>query len=203
MKTIKLTNAQINAQIKRNNLAFKKATKAEKKVMIAKDVLARLKTGQYKANTGNWASFHNVDNKFDEWLDNNPEEASLQKEIIKGETCECCALGGLLASCVAINNNYSVDDYLNGGLEPTFEGDINYGESDKTGLNKLFTQKELREIEFCFESGNGATSYHNIHLKDEAKREKLLLFSNKYDYYQDLLKAIMENIVKNKGKFKP
>ncbi len=106
MKNTK-TVEKINESLRKSNAAFKKATKAEKRVMIAKDVLAQIKAKRYIPESGTWVDPNwNIRNEID-------GTESVQKLFADRtiETCNVCALGSLFMSCTNLNNNTSFADF--------------------------------------------------------------------------------------------
>lgn len=182
----------IERRIAAANAAFLKASPAQKRVLIAKDALARLRAGKYKATHGDWATIMG--------LSDATGEESLQLELAKpGLTCECCALGGLMLSTVALNNQCSVDDYWADGIHGSYA--VGDKRKDKSRISRFFSVAQMRLIEYTFEDGNGATSL--------AGRARIVAEAFNYIYTSKsedpdlLLRAILNNIVRHNGTFKP
>jgi hypothetical protein len=177
-----------------NNAAFKKASRAEKRVMVAKDVIARLKTKQYRATEGRW-----VEPTMRNFIPYDARELSLQKQIVEeSEKCACCGIGAVTLSCIVFNNNATLGDLTDHKLD--FDVMENT-EGDKFGLKKIFSPRQLALIEIAFENGEG---YYQLEdrgrLFTKAEFNKL---SAQYKGYQPTTKliAIMKNIVENNGEF--
>ena len=88
---------------------FESLTKAEKRVAIAKDVIAQLK---YYARTGSWAYFHMK--RTIGW------DTQLQKELIHKRNileCRVCALGGVMLSSIKYCNKATYGDVWEVGRE--------------------------------------------------------------------------------------
>ncbi len=170
------------------NEKFKKATKAQKRVMIAQDVLAQIKTKRYVAESGCWVQ-PNIKAACEKNL---KDEDSVQELFAKKKikSCNVCALGGLFMSCINLNNNTTVEDLK----KEFYIGDFVYDDSKiSNGLNRIFTQKQLILIETYFEGGQG-------YFKGDG--EKTLAFLANYDD-DERLEMIMQNIIDNNGTFKP
>ena len=173
------------------NEEFKKATKAQKRVMIAKDVLAQIKAERYFPERGEWVRplWSDDQKSIDIKLDPNSsiKDAFKSKAI---NSCEICALGGLFMSCTNLNNNTTVQDLK----DETYIGDL-VADDDKisNGLNRIFTQGQLMLIESYFEGGEGYFRCGN---------EKTEAFLESYND-DERLKIIMQNIIDNNGTFKP
>jgi len=199
MKNTK-TVEKINKVLLKSNAAFKKATKAEKRVMIAKDVLAQIKANRYIAESGTWVDANwNIRNEID-------GTESVQKLFADRtiETCNVCALGGLFMSCTNLNNNTCVSD-INYGGEGTEIGErIQDGDTLSNGLNKIFSKKQLQLIEVYFEKGDGwfgEDGYTGNYIGEDSRHVEY--FNDAYPDDDERLVEIMKNIVANDGTFVP
>ena len=169
------------------NEKFKKATKAQKRVMIAQDVLAQIKTKRYVAESGCWVQ-PNIKAACEKNL---KDEDSVQELFAKKKikSCNVCALGGLFMSCINLNNNTTVEDLK----KEFYIGDFVYDDSKiSNGLNRIFTQKQLILIETYFEGGEGYFRGGN----------KTQTFLESYND-DERLEMIMQNIIDNDGTFVP
>jgi hypothetical protein len=176
------------SKINKLNEEFKKATKAQKRVMIAQDVLAQLKAKRYFAESGCWVQ-PNIKAACEKNL---KDEDSVQELFAakKIESCNVCALGGLFMSCINLNNNTTVEDLK----KEFYIGDFVYDDSKiSNGLNRIFTQKQLILIESYFEGSQGYFKGDN---------EKTVVFLESYND-DERLEMIMQNIIDNDGTFKP
>lgn len=170
------------------NEKFKKATKAQKRVMIAQDVLAQIKTKRYFAESGCWVQ-PNINAACEKNL---KDEDSVQELFAKKKikSCNVCALGGLFMSCINLNNNTTIEDLK----KEFYIGDFVYDDSKiSNGLNRIFTQKQLILIESYFEGSEG-------YFKGDD--EKTVIFLESYND-NERLEMIMQNIIDNNGTFKP
>lgn len=193
----KNTRNSIRTQIIKSNTRFQNATKAEKRVLIAKDVLARLETGQYKAKAGTYWRTRGVETRKLIWGAENVEGFSrntegLQSYIVNGDIkCTCCALGGMITSCIAKENDFFLAD-------ANFLSEVGFsGTNVRKRLLRFFSEKQLCQIESYFEG------YCNSDIYGEKRDERAVAFN--YDNPNDKarLVKIMQNIVDNKGTFKP
>ena len=179
----------METKTKNLNAEFKKANKAQKRVMIAQDVLAQLKAKRYVAESGCWVRIHYSPTTVAET--DSVQELFVEKKI---ESCNVCALGGLFMSCTNFNNNTllkdldSVSEYL-GSL-------VDEGEKLSNKLNKIFSTNQLKLIEIYFEANDG-------YFRDYDEDGRIEAFYNKHSSDKKRLKLIMENIVENKGTFVP
>lgn len=176
------TPKQVEAEIKRRNRQFKKATAAQKRVLIAKDAISRVQHRQYCAVSGVYvcADCQRCDLAAGN-INHIGEAASVQAHLISGTDCAVCAKGSLLLSCTVLENQQTGAD---------LQRDVNkfsaVNQNYSNGLQRRFTQKQLNLIEVCFEGwSDGAT------------------FQDKFSNSTNCLLAIMRNIVKNSGRFVP
>lgn len=216
MRKLSNTPRNIRRRIQRRNEKFLAASVHEQRVMIAQDVIARIRTEQFIPQPGDWVTISTLTNKLKKMEDRIDDaypglptiEAvekldkfrtePLQELIVSGVTCTCCALGGMLASCVAIKNDVTVGDYQNDELD----GFLTLGNGkDPAGLRAIFGRHQLSMIEYCFENGTGAVSGSEF---ETNLRERLDDWNDSVPYDPtDRMISIMENIIENKGTFKP
>lgn len=189
-----LTPAQ---EIARRTQKFKAATPAQKRVMIAADVIAQIKARRFRPSSQIWLQPVEKDG-VDLFVGDIAAPSAPVRELFFENTipaCECCALGAMFMSCTLYNNKTSVrtfDKEMNDFTRITMSGRFS------NGLNSFFSRSQLRLIEIAFEGGSGGFTSSNeaehlaaedwfYRLSDDKKR----------------LVAIMENIIENKGTFKP
>lgn len=181
-------------------------TKWEKRVEIAKDVLKQIKANKYRPTSGVWV----IDEYGYEVCDlvsyakqvEEVDVVDLKKDVVcklQG-TCDVCALGSLFMS--------AIDKFNHTKLNPGYFVDWTDREDSKYNpLLKWFSAKQLLLIESTFENGCGAWSPDEI-LNDKEWRDwddkvvpAINKYNSKYPNPIDLLKAIMNNIIRNKGTF--
>ena len=207
---------KLNKQVRKTNTAFMVASPAEKRVMIAKDALERLKSKKIIASSGEFVEFGSWETKFaedyfgsDKWF-KQYKGKEFQKILPKLEECNVCALGGLFTSQVRLANNCKVtsEELEYSALDMT----------DRMKQMKYFSRKQRALIELAFEGGNGYFSWdaHNADQDPETygvsedEYEAAVAFYNKYHDYdksdedqdKERLIDILENIIKNNGTFK-
>ena len=181
-----LTPAAVKSEIKRRNRLFKKASAAQKRVLIAKDVLTQLKLRRIKAKTGRYINLsYEVESKF---YGEEFQPLFLQRKIPR---CTACALGAIMISCTAFNNNQKVGDPA---LGCNLGQMIKDGDLISNGSTDIFTLEQLSLIEQAFEQGAGEFF---------GAAPKTVEFGRGYRTDSSRLKAIMENIIRNKGTFIP
>jgi hypothetical protein len=179
----------METKTKNLNAEFKKANKAQKRVMIAQDVLAQLKAKRYVAESGCWVRIHYSPATVAET--DSVQELFVEKKI---ESCNVCALGGLFMSCTNFNNNTLLEDLddVSEDLGNLIDEKVNL--SNK--LNKIFSTSQLKLIETYFEANGG-------YFRDYDEDDRIEVFYNKYPSDKKRLQLIMENIVENEGTFVP
>lgn len=184
--------------ITKQNKKFEQATPAQKRVMIAEEVIAQVKANRIISDRGVWL---NID--FKDGGNINPTE-SIQNLFKNNQVkeCRCCALGAMMVSCTILNNKELYQD-LCFHFEHLGHWVDEYKEKLPNGFNKFFTRKQLIMIECAFE---GFMSYFrsedliNPLTHNEIKKTKD--FFEEHPETEERLLAIMENIIKNKGTFK-
>jgi hypothetical protein len=166
---------------------------AEKRVVIAKDVLEQLRTQKFIAKCGAYVDdqIHNLDVFW-------PAEygASLQAALPKVKNCKVCALGAVFMSKVNKFNRFNVGDSLN-------------SEDLRANLKGIFSYAQLFLIEAAFEGdGNDAGAYYVRGCPEDVSgaltdkdRRAAFEFCRRHEDADTRLKAIMRNIVRNKGTF--
>ncbi len=188
-ETIKKIVKSHNKKITKNNAAFEKLSPSEKRVQIARDVIAQLKSKRLDANYGTWLD------GYDKSLFDNSDlekDSDLKDILAKTETCIGCAVGGLFMcavkradSPIRVSNLFEVDSYQL-GMNDAF-----------SYLKKFFSEDQLELIECAFERNNGAVYRHD----DLGKIAKQ--FVKDVDDPQTRMRLIMENIIDNDGTFEP
>lgn len=189
-----ILSKKLQAKIDTRNKLFRAANDAEKRVLIAKDILSMMKSKKIVAATGKWVH-----------IDENLEyEASLQTCLLDNKlTCQCCALGSIMVSLVAFKNNITGEDYYHDYLD--YIG-IHQGKKDKLGIKTLFGEEQLQLIEVAYEQGSGCFAYNNREkiipskLNIEEYNQAARFGKNKDDNKKRLIE-IMQNIIDNNGTF--
>jgi len=159
----------------------KTETRAEKRVAIAKDVISKLNKKRYEAEQGVYCAAKDII-----W----PEDEHTEiQTMLKGKKCNVCALGSLFVSAIDKYDKLMFDD-------PTFDG-IN--SRNDTYLKRFFSGPQLDLMESAFERDHmGVDSYDYTPTKTAA-----VAFGCRYDFPDARLRAIMNNVIRNDGKFIP
>lgn len=190
--------ARIKAEIARRNKIFKAATPAEKRVLIAKDVIAQIKLKRYKATVGTWV-LPKIGFPDEAAAANHPfadKDASLRELVLADKlgTCDCCALGAMFMSCTLYNNKTTVAAFDDELWEFDDIIDSKTGHFSN-GLDRFFSKDQLMKIEAAFEGNIGAF------VLESANRIKAGAWYDRYKNPETRLIAIMKNIIENDGKF--
>lgn len=189
----------VATEIASRNRLFAKASPAEKRVLIAKDVIAQIKAKRFKPKSGVWVQPVDAKNTRDIELDDEFNEDASVRELFlekKIPACECCALGALFMSCTLYNNQTTVQDFVD-EVRFDFEEHVEVGKFTN-GLTRFFSRSQLKLIETAFEGGYGA--FRSPSAKTMAN---LVRWEEKLPDDQKRLVAIMNNIIDNKGTFVP
>lgn len=203
MSKVKRAIRAQNRQTERENAKFEALSRPEKRVAIARDVLAQIRLKKLIPTYGYWLTGPDQDDLFTEKdIKNNSE---LQEVLGKTKECEGCALGGMFMCAVRAADKLKlgdldgVKDFLSDQEEdpeayPNRSAEHTVVQMSDTFryLEKFFSRSQLEMIEAAFESNGG--TFH-----DAAGRE----FAIDADEPTDRMRLIMENIVVNKGTFRP
>lgn len=183
------------SQVKKSNAKFKKMTAAEKRVQIAKDVIAQLDTKRLRAFEGVYVRGRGGSSN----LKIDPEvfllDETLDTEVrdLLAPQCDVCAKGGLFVAAVDRFDKLKLGDDLcpignHGGCSDPVEY-----------LTGFFEYNQLELIEYAFERG-GAGDIVCGHEDMFKAAEK---FGRKFRSDDARMRAIMKNVIKHNGTFKP
>ncbi len=172
------------SKITKKNEAFEKLTKAQKRVQIAKDVIKSLNNGKLLASQGVYVTRNRPTKTLGHDLFDDKVTCGLDTVLEKIPKCKVCALGGLFVEAVKHHNDITTDEITPNPWQNELH---NY-------LNKFFSIEQLHMIEDAFEGHYYSTYYLN---------HKALVFCNNLKKPRDRMLKIMENIVENKGTFRP
>ena len=185
--------------IQKWNDIFKAASKSEKRIMVAKDVLQQLKIGKYKSESYTYVdiSLKNFDTDFDN---------QFRENFDKIEQCRCCGVGSMILSLTKFNNKFTFND-------------LNKDSNEKIWieLSKFFSKQQICWVEFAFEGWEMDSKYQvnnpvgvsGDHLDyvitkiDQSEEENLLQWRDKFSNDTIRLTKIMQNIIRNSGNFVP
>lgn len=168
--------------------------KVDQRVEVAKDVLKHLRT--MKVAHGVYFSNHrNPEIKLDI-----PESGDLQKYLGKvTKACNVCALGGMFMSFVRLYDDVQFgsdgDDFdcIKRNNHITTSRDLITQKLNNAG----FSDDQLDLIEAAFETEEDDPDYYS------KETDPQYWFGSQFKTPKQKLKAIMLNIIQNKGVFKP
>jgi hypothetical protein len=158
-------------------------------VKIAKDVLQQLRLGRYIATQGTYVQVVTPeDGCLDPDFTNIDMSQSFQKffKQNKEATCDVCALGSAFVSLVNIENKCSVEDIQD--TNKLFDR-----------LVKYFGNENIALMESAFEVRNMNSNTDDI---DYEMLVAAAEWGNRYDDPTVRLRAIMLNVIRNRGDFK-
>lgn len=172
-----------------SNKKFDKASDANKRVLIAKDVLKWLSIGKIQAEPGTYIGLPYADASRDGYKKVSSDER------VNGDECRACALGAVFACAVE----------RAGGIRDFWEQP---SVVMRQKLGAYFTLWQLQLIETAFEASHGfAVIPYGLSEEEEdahyVARDKAVEFGRAIRDPQERMRAIMENIVANKGTFVP
>lgn len=191
--------------IKARNAWFNSLTPEDKRVAIAQDVIEQLNLQKFVATSGEYFIAEDI-----------PNTNSLQKAIDNKEVqCSVCAMGAVFASRVRLGNECNI-----GAVNSTYAELGNVQVNSDNVLNyttDIFTEEQMRIMEFCFEGRDVDMMFKPnwVYLSDfdseeeyEAEVDRITELNRKCEafyeaYYseEDRMRAIMNNIISNKGQF--
>lgn len=162
---------------------FDKLPKAEQRVVIAKDLIARLDAKRFKASGGYFQATTRIPLKA---VAN--DEAQV-KEVFAAKVCRGCELGGMFAAALDRCNALKLED-----LSP--DSRVRQGHVDEYDirdyLGRWFSNRTLHELEYAFE---GWESHYT-----EIDYEQ---FYRAVPNAEKRMRLITQNIIDNNGTFKP
>lgn len=185
--------------IEAKNALFAQASPTKKRVLIAQDVINSIRASQYTADTGIWCKLNT--NK--ELSNQRGEQLQHLLQDTANTSCRVCALGACFTSAVKLGNDQLIDDHI------VANHGANLSENDAPPsrnriIKRYFTPDQSKLIELAYEQGNGWYKLENVRGKEVlAISKKAVAFGRKYQDDSGRMIAIMENIVKNNGTFKP
>lgn len=183
--------------IEESNKAFSKMSKANQRVAIAKDVIMTIKAKKIKISQGSYVT----NDELSEEIGNYEKPVELQKLLAKvDEPCEVCAKGAMFICDIMRRNDFKVSDNTN----------IEDERIISKRLSQYFPQQQLDLIECAFEEGVQQDYTKTLSIRNDDGNwiyseiaKEAMEFGERYKRSEDRLIAIMKNIIKNNGTFKP
>lgn len=185
---------------------FNALPRSQRAILVSQDVIQHVKSGLLSVSTGNYLSIYRNKKRID--YPDNPRQDAKTSFLNKKAHCTVCARGALFVSSVCFRNELTLDQAS--GYD--FDNDSDTGKATRY-MRKDFSSYQQYLIEVAFE-GNAFYAYDPIHerdyplaWRDEIQEEwqkqvtKLPAYKKPFNAY--LLISICENIIENKGTFKP
>lgn len=161
---------------------FEKASPEEKRVLIAKDVLAHLE------------AIHIIPAP-SKWVDTNVYYQTSHKQVkdafLSEKHCYCCALGAAFM-CLIERENKVTNDELRFSFQSSFF----------QRLKDFFGENQMELIEMYFE-GSGAYFIRRVKRQSDQIRASAIAWKDNNEHPLDRMQKIMQNIIDNNGKFVP
>lgn len=198
-------------------------TPRERKVAIAKDVIAQVQAGNYQIEASygyieplNKTGVNKTINEHFRKTRNLDRPLSKTDIEVMTKSCAMCARGAALMSRIRMFNSIKVgdvaylvdDDYnelsnndLKAGEKPTGADLAVHQSSTTKGLAGSFTELELSLIEVAFERTGWLLTSSTVTNRDRLRQA--IEFGQQFEDDSDRLLAIMQNIVDNDGVFRP
>jgi len=194
---------------------YKKMTKAQKRVAIAKDIIASINSKKYIANASTYIDNVEIDGKsvdvrYDYLDDKDIEELDIQETLPRMEKCKVCAMGACILSLTKYENKLTFAD-----IGPNIS---EFSETTDKLLKGVFTPDQLAMIEIMFEGYYSDVEYDHEDYKQRGNnysRDRLGAIVSDEDALKcikwhwkkkkrgitddNLMIAIWKNIVDNEG----
>ncbi len=171
-------------EIKRREELFANKTNAEKRVLVAQDVINLLDIDKIGVRS---TYFDSTEAEIQ--LNQNPQKGVREILLELNSPCQVCAKGAIMLSLTLFNNQ---ETDFNGWKNLHSLNSIRF----KNGLLDIFSQEQLNLIETYFE---GYVRY----TQGEGDYNKLLSWHQPGISSPQLLRNIMQNIIDNNGDFTP
>ena len=210
----KRTKEEVATEIERRKQLFAQAGPAEKRVLVAKDVIEQLDAQLFKAGRQGFLSTTYQWEKELWGAYGDLKNVSLQEELLKtdGTACTVCALGAVFVSCTLFNNQTSLLDGIR-DEGPKIGYHLSQDHDFANGMTEVFDKAQLALIEQAFECGRGYYQPGNlggVAAGASAEYRQLFIVNHAAETFGmahadsgQRLRAIMNNIIDNGGEFKP
>lgn len=199
----------------------RKRTRAEIRVLIAKDALEGIRLGRLDPTSGTYFEAAIGPGACAVQFEELKDDAKLSDAMSTFPTCQVCALGATFAATVARFKpntvRFSSDGVSSDGVAVSVDDD----DVIRPLLRKYFSATQLGLMETAFEgsqaylhseldpkgerSGEGGYSTEQDYLSPEEYElaTTAVLWGEQFEGDSDRLRAIFKNVVKNGGEFKP
>lgn len=139
-------------------IKFEELTKAEQRVVIAKDLIARLKAKKFTALSGTYLMAQDV-------LDDEDGNAQV-RDVLKGQECRGCQIGGMFLCAIDRYDRLKVRDVGDSGIEDNDGAFRKY-------LSRWFSADTLTEVEEAFEGCGKFEDWFEENDNDEIRMVKI------------------------------
>lgn len=190
-----MTTTKSKSTMTAQNKRFWALPKSEQRIAVAKDVIKQLSTPLFKATSGNYFKVTNLKGFIKEPPSKMDELLSLFKR--KKVQCNVCGIGACFAGLVRLGDKVLSEDIFGINIS-NYDGGNSF--EMRILLRKVFTSEQLTLIECAFER---ETIHEDNTTVLYQKKYKAAEFGRQYKLDKGRLIAIMKNIIKNKGTFKP
>lgn len=193
-KTAKKIIEAANKRTRAANTTFARATPAQKRVIIAKDVIAALNSRKIVATTGLYVD---EDPLVDVVLTEKDLDKDYRQVLPKLEECQACAVGSMFLCAVKRADNLPLRET---NLLAEIQDNKEWGDGKAAAtlaevhpgfhsyLTRFFDRDQIYLMENAFEQSS-------IH-----ERVRVVCL---YGDDEERLRMIMENVVRNRGRFQP
>ena len=127
-------------------------------------------------------------------------------DLLEGAECTVCGIGAAFVAAVKRADDLELKDLLN---NTRCSWDLQYHPEEfsdsaamRRYLRKYFLRRDIALIECAFEQSNGFARHEGVGCNDP-EVDRAVSFGVKFSEDEDRLLAIMQNIVDNKGRFRP
>ncbi len=176
-----------------SNAEIKSAGKAQRRELIAKDAMEWVGRGLIEPYSGTYFSMSAIDCQLPNDYENPGQlHDQILERAAEGDPCESCALGSMLVAFCLRFNNIEIGEELDYDLVLT--------RYDMFVLGEIFDADQLALIETAFETLDRVSHFGNLTYRQHLSAAN---FGNQYESDRERFFAIMRNIVKNNGTFKP
>lgn len=182
------------------NYRFRKLTKAQQRVKIAKDVIQQILAGKIIPKHGVGYMIL-ADSKRESLFNHNAllDLKSDVREFIEHDTCNVCGIGGTFIAALKLEDRLSFKDMIHSSDDRAMREYLkNWFSEVQIALIECSFEKNSLYIERILSSKKGSERQRIRELGERARDHGL-----QYLHPDDRLIAIMRNIIDNDGTFKP
>jgi len=178
--------------VQQKNKAFAKLPQHEQRIHIAKDVIAQIYAGKFKAFSG----YFDISD-----FSGARDELEVADVVAQASSCQVCGIGSLFAGAVLNADKLKVFDLRPAGC--TWPTMAEQRSKQTEYLQQWFSEDQLDLVEVFFEKWRPGTEY----LWPESVKITLKTLRSSPIYLErspkKRLVMIMENIISNRGFFNP